>query len=760
MTTYDIIGTEIVVPTSTENHIYFNKVMNVFLEKVENDFNKWYDNQLNCKNVYENIDDILMDSVSPIIDKGIEMMNQNGVYSIDDTMFFNKYIDNHTESLFRATYNMMFEIDEIEDIKQEAKENRRYNKKTRRRVVGGGFGVGGALKGMATAGVLNATSGALYSMKNMVGNAGSAVAASARKSAVYSKYKPILRKEMKNVVATTIHMVMVCMEENTECSFEYLIDGEIPNKDVANAIINNYNAGKIPSARRKEQLILALKNFPEGLDIYKLLWMEYGDENGDLRKMAKAFGVPLEKYVLSLANEYCENKFLEYCKEYVDAANPILVAVRIEKNIIKAHDEIITYCKKQKIAQENIGVIKKCETILQEVENELRTVNGITYEGREIAEAVRKDRELFYHFLNGKNINDSGIYEELSSIEFRSEIYKNSLENLFQQEMRLRDATKIFTNLKIIMNKYFPEGKTKLGNIEFARIDSSFEQKEMIIRSIVLMPENEIPVMLVNRTNNGKSGILITNLALRLYSKGLLSSENRFISLHDISTISCCGNDKYLIGTKHEPIEFAIKSGLSINEQNTLCKFLQEAIFIMNNLQSTELANLKYIDSNTQKCICGSYLPYGMKICPSCFKMYTKEGLFVDTIACKFCGNRIQIGKNFCNKCGKMLNNTEEGENAEKKFIDAIQNFELQEKKGDSDQNDTVENEENRILDEQTQYCPTCGNTVKNGKKFCNKCGSPIHSELQPQYGIALCSKCGNPIKAGKSFCNKCGTKR
>ena len=758
MTTYNILGTKIVVPTSTENRIYFDKVMNVFLEKIENDFNKWYDNQLTCINVDKNSNDLLINSVFPVIDKGIEMMNQNGVYSIDHTMFFNKYILHKcTDSLASALADMMDEIEDIEDIKQEAKENRRYNKATRSRVVGGGFGVGGALKGMATAGVFNATSGALYSVKNMVGNAGSAVAASARKSAVYSKYKPILRKEVKNLVAATIHMVMVCMEENTECSFEYLIDDEIPDEDIANAIINNYHDGKIPSARRKEQLILALRNFPEGLDIYKLLWMDYGDENGDLRKMAKAFGVPLEKHVLSLANEYCENKFLEYCKEYVDAANPILVAVRIEKNIIKAHDEIITYCKKQKIAQENIGVIKRCETILQEVENELRTVNGVTYEGRKIAEAVRKDRELFYNFLNGKNINDSGIYEELSSIKFRSEIYKNSLEDLFQQEMRLRDATKIFSNLKIIMNKYFPEGKTKLGNIEFARIDSSFEQKEMIIRNIVLMPENEIPVMLVNRTNNGKSGILITNLAFRLYSKGLLSSENRFISLHDISTISCCGNDKYLIDTKHEPIEFAIKSGLNINEQNTLCKFLQEAIFIMNNLQSTELVNLKYIDSNAQKCVCGSYLPYGMKICPSCFKMYTKEGIFVDTMACKFCGNRIQIGKNFCNKCGKMLNDTEDCENVEKKFIDEIQNFELQE---DSEQNDPVENEEGKVQNEQTLFCPTCGNTVKNDKKFCNKCGNPMHSVFQPQDEIVLCSKCGNLIKAGKSFCNKCGARR
>ena len=58
--------------------------------------------------------------------------------------------------------------------------------------------------------------------------------------------------------------------------------------------------------------------------------------------------------------------------------------------------------------------------------------------------------------------------------------------------------------------------------------------------------------------------------------------------------------------------------------------------------------------------------------------------------------------------------------------------------------------------------CLKCGSELKEGQKFCMKCGTPVSTiPQQPaakQMTAAVCSKCGNPLKPGQKFCMKCGT--
>ena len=46
--------------------------------------------------------------------------------------------------------------------------------------------------------------------------------------------------------------------------------------------------------------------------------------------------------------------------------------------------------------------------------------------------------------------------------------------------------------------------------------------------------------------------------------------------------------------------------------------------------------------------------------------------------------------------------------------------------------------------------CPNCNTAVKDGMRFCPKCGSEI-----PQ--TRICPDCGTEIKEGQEFCSKCG---
>ncbi len=46
--------------------------------------------------------------------------------------------------------------------------------------------------------------------------------------------------------------------------------------------------------------------------------------------------------------------------------------------------------------------------------------------------------------------------------------------------------------------------------------------------------------------------------------------------------------------------------------------------------------------------------------------------------------------------------------------------------------------------------CPSCGQAVRTGAKFCDSCGAPLQ---------ANCSQCGAALRPGAKFCDSCGAK-
>ena len=78
----------------------------------------------------------------------------------------NKYVENKLKEL-KIARDELKEIDEQLELEKRYREER---KDARGRWQGGGFGVGGAIRGAATAGAMNAVSGAAHSMFNAIGN--------------------------------------------------------------------------------------------------------------------------------------------------------------------------------------------------------------------------------------------------------------------------------------------------------------------------------------------------------------------------------------------------------------------------------------------------------------------------------------------------------------------------------------------------------------------------------------------------------------
>jgi len=56
-------------------------------------------------------------------------------------------------------------------------------------------------------------------------------------------------------------------------------------------------------------------------------------------------------------------------------------------------------------------------------------------------------------------------------------------------------------------------------------------------------------------------------------------------------------------------------------------------------------------------------------------------------------------------------------------------------------------------------FCPQCGNDVKDGAKFCSKCGWAVpNAPVQnAQPAEQRCTSCGTVLKEGARFCPNCG---
>lgn len=56
--------------------------------------------------------------------------------------------------------------------------------------------------------------------------------------------------------------------------------------------------------------------------------------------------------------------------------------------------------------------------------------------------------------------------------------------------------------------------------------------------------------------------------------------------------------------------------------------------------------------------------------------------------------------------------------------------------------------------------CPKCNAELREGAKFCTKCGEKIVQQAEPKADQQpVCATCGAPLKPGAKFCTKCGTK-
>lgn len=303
---FNIYGRELEYSIGMEN---YNSVMvhvNSEIREMKKNFSKdYYDHFSNMAEVINGIDDYAYNYLVNLASWALKLFADNGVYSYDMDRFYDEYIENSAQFYNEASEIILDKYLMIIGEQQRAAEYRRERKAARGRIQGGGFGIGGAIAGVALAGTANLASGIAHSAVNGVGNAASAATARTEKSKLYESRDTVkqycygLELSMEQVGKDVIDV----LEENSDLQFSEPTEEDIREGD---AIVNNIRQGYIKSEDIVTKALDVLEKNPYSNGAYQILLEEMqSDKDGALDEMATYFGVAV---VRNYKEKMLENK--------------------------------------------------------------------------------------------------------------------------------------------------------------------------------------------------------------------------------------------------------------------------------------------------------------------------------------------------------------------------------------------------------------------------------------------------------------------
>ena len=152
--------------------------------KIRKDFAKWYHSCGSIEKVLQGYVSEAAELIGAYVSGPLyTQLLQMDIYDISEDDYYSDCLILDTAQTTAAACKKL--IQAVNQAKDEEVAYRELRKESRGRMVGGGFGLGGALKGMATAGAINAVTGMGHSVVNAVGNIGSSISASNSKRSIY-----------------------------------------------------------------------------------------------------------------------------------------------------------------------------------------------------------------------------------------------------------------------------------------------------------------------------------------------------------------------------------------------------------------------------------------------------------------------------------------------------------------------------------------------------------------------------------------------
>ena len=304
-----------------------------------------------------NLDDLVIKSdeiayrlLSESIDKCLSSIVNLGIYDVSKERFQRTYFAPYDTW---AT-DFQFIRDRYDELTLNAFELERRrtgdDKSSGVAVIGGGFGVEGAVQGIAIATAANLAISAVSGIGNSIG---SAIENANTKRDKYDFFRnpeliQIIAANFKKLIFLTHFAVVDLANSRIEGSTVYALPSS-DDIERSNAIMGNIVSGRISKEKIVELVQQAINLNPYNFDIYKYWLSEYGDEENDMIAVADIYGIEgLYEYKNELFEDFFSKldlstpQFCEQSKNHIKEYGNFLGLADIDDSILKINEQIET----------------------------------------------------------------------------------------------------------------------------------------------------------------------------------------------------------------------------------------------------------------------------------------------------------------------------------------------------------------------------------------------------------------------------------
>lgn len=296
---------EVNIPTDACANLEVLKSVQVVASECRNDYIAFY-------KACDNIKTIIAGTPAKInayykkTAKEIEsVLIENGVFGISEQEIIEHNQNSYKAfSIFRDMQNAKEQLDTNKDQEIAYRE---YRKNRRSRFVGGGFGLSGAVKGMAMAGAANMATGAAHSIFNVFGNAVTKTVYNNRMDSL--KYQGFCGRMACAVEEDCLLFIKTLgYYLKSKAGIQMLYD--MTSIAESNMIIEQIEKGKVSGDQQMEALCRAFIRYPLNDRFYELFCKKYGDSDGEIIRSMEYFGLDPGQVQMILASRiYCSSFF-------------------------------------------------------------------------------------------------------------------------------------------------------------------------------------------------------------------------------------------------------------------------------------------------------------------------------------------------------------------------------------------------------------------------------------------------------------------
>lgn len=280
---------------------HFRTLARIYAEKFKQDYLELG----NFNNVYEQIDKIGGYYIRESINSAVEIAIKNGVYDIDFESFLERDSYSRCATPWLEAMEWVEELHcRLEGAYLSEEERRNIRKENRGQLIGGGFGISGAAKGIITAGAINAATGVAHSIFNSIGNAIDRSKLNNQKREIYNSeefFNILVENLSKSISAVGVVLAEEVLELDLQSNINIEGDSGVRKAEI---LINNLNSNKIPESDIPNIIVTILKNATLLPEAYSINFSKYLSKT-DLDEV-----LAMKKY---LDIDGCESNIKAYC---------------------------------------------------------------------------------------------------------------------------------------------------------------------------------------------------------------------------------------------------------------------------------------------------------------------------------------------------------------------------------------------------------------------------------------------------------------